>query len=156
MTRETFTIAVMAFLGGVPAPASPILIPEQLVRLAIYTPQPVYSAYARGRRITGNGLFILRIQIQTGRVKDVQIAHSTGSELLDSAATRALQQWRFKPGALPPIRVQLPNRKDAFANEDSLIRIPMSFVLTRNGVITKGSHTGLSIREAMSRDAQIR
>ena len=35
-------------------------------------------------------------------------------------------------------------------------RMPVSFVLGKNGVITKGSHKGLPVREAVSRDTQDR
>ncbi len=109
-----------------------------------------------GAPISRNGRWyvILRVRIRTGLVKDVQADRSTGSDLLDFAAIRALQQWRFKSDALPPIKVELPQRKDAFATEDSFVRVPVSFVLVEHGVITKGKHKGLSVREAMSRDAQ--
>jgi hypothetical protein len=61
---------------------STILTPEQAIKLAIYTPQPVYPLYARSRYITGDGDFRLRIQIRTGLVKNVKIARSTGWSIL--------------------------------------------------------------------------
>jgi len=152
--RTAFTIVMISLLGSALALASPILTPEQWVKLAIYTPQPAYPVYARSRHITGDGEFRLRIQIRTGRVKEVQVKRSTGSEILDSAAISALQRWRFKPGALPAIKIERPQLKDSLATEDSFLNVPMSFAVTRNGVIIKGRHSGLSVHEVMSRDRQ--
>jgi len=120
MTRATFTIAVALLCST--ASAGP---------WAIYSVQPEYPAVARASHMKGDGVFILRVQIRTGLVKDVQVAQSTGWSILDSAAIRALKQWRFKPGAanLSPIKVQAPNRKDAFAAEDSLVKLPVHFVM---------------------------
>jgi TonB family protein len=93
----------------------------------MHSPAPKYPTDAQARHITGAGVFVLRVQIRTGRVKEVVVARSTGHSTLDDAASRALIQWRFKPGVLPPIKEILPNLQDPFATEDSLIKIPVSF-----------------------------
>jgi TonB family protein len=118
---KLFTIAAIAFVCGT-ALAGP---------WAIYAPKPEYPAVARASRMKGDGVFILRVQIRTGLVKDVQVAQSTGWSILDAAAKRALKQWRFRPGPanLSPIKVQSPNRKDAFAAEDSFVKLPVHFVM---------------------------
>lgn len=67
-------------------------------------------------------------------MKRVDIIRSTGDRRLDDAAVTALRKWQFKPGALP-LDPELVH--DAFAKEDYIIRVPISFVLARNGVITK-------------------
>jgi hypothetical protein len=36
-----------------------------------YAPKPEYSQFARAHGMKGDGVFILRVQIRTGRVKDV-------------------------------------------------------------------------------------
>jgi len=95
------------------------------------TPRPDYPIEARRRRIEGQGYFLLRVQIRTGLVKTVVMKRSTGSELLDSSAVSALKRWRFKPGVLPPISVELPKQKDPHAKEDSFVGIPINFVLSR-------------------------
>ena len=79
--------------------------------------------------MTGDGLFLMRVQIRTGLVKDVRIAHSTGWSILDAAAIRALKQWRFRPGpaGLKPIKEQLPKLKDPYAAEDSFVKLPVHF-----------------------------
>jgi TonB family protein len=109
-----------------------IAAPTTLARpYAIYAPKPEYPLFARAHGMKGDGLFVLRVQIRTGLVKDVQVVHSTGWSILDSAAKRALMQWRFKPGTanLSPIKVQLPNLKDAFATEDSFVKLPVHLVM---------------------------
>jgi TonB family protein len=72
---------------------------------------------ARLRHAQGQGLLLLWVHIQTGLVKAVTVEHTTGSQLLDAAAVAALNLWRFKPGALPPVSVESPKIKDALANE---------------------------------------
>jgi TonB family protein len=96
---------------------------------AVHTVQPRYPATALARRATGTGIFVMRVQIKTGRVKAVDVARTTGHSDLDAAAVDALKQWRFKPGVLPPIKQILPHRKDPFATEDSLMKVPVRFTL---------------------------
>jgi TonB family protein len=99
----------------------------------IYAPKPEYPSQARAQGIRGDGLFILRVQIRTVLVKDVLVVSSTGWSILDSAAIRALKQWRFKPGTanLSPIKVQFPKLKDPLATEDSFVKLPVHFVMGR-------------------------
>jgi len=130
-TRMKSALALIVFCAALRVTAAPAFTPEQALKLAIYTPMPVYPIAARVSHIGGDGTFILRISIRTGLVKDVQVERSTGEALLDSAATRALKKWRFKPGILPSIKVELPQRKDDFATEDSLIRVPVHFFMRR-------------------------
>ena len=106
-------------------------------RLTISTPQPEYPQAARLLRITGNGLFIMRVQIASGRVKQVTVLRTTGNNLLDAAAIKGLTQWQFKPGALPSIKRHYPSTKEP--NEECLIPVPVDFVLVKNGVIMKGT-----------------
>ena len=94
-----------------------------------YSPMPEYPRAARAHHITGAGVFVMRVEIRTGRVKRVIVAHSTGNSLLDSTASKALSEWRFKPGALPSIKELWPNRPDPFAAEDSFIKIPIRFTM---------------------------
>ena len=105
-------------------------LPTNLTAKAIYSPRPEYPTVARLYHMSGGGVFVLRVQIRTGLVKDVVIERSTGWTILDYTAKRALKQWRFKPGAsnLPPIKVELPQLKDPFATEDSFVRVPIHFV----------------------------
>jgi Gram-negative bacterial TonB protein C-terminal len=104
-----------------------IVTEEQTKRLIVSARRPEYPLIARLRHAQGQGLFLLRVHIQTGFVKAVTVEHTTGSQLFDVAAEAALNLWRFKPGALPPISVELPKSKDALANEDSFVRVPVNF-----------------------------
>ena len=104
---------------------------------AISTPQPTYPEAARLQRITGLGYFKVRVRTATGLVKQVSVLRSTGNQLLDAAAIKALSQWRFKAGVLPSTKRLHPSSHDPFANEDLLIAVPVHFQLQRNGVVTK-------------------
>jgi TonB family protein len=66
-------------------------------RYFVSGPHPDYPYEARLKRLTGAGLFELRID-KTGTVKEIVIVKSTGHQLLDQAAMRGFIQWRFKPG----------------------------------------------------------
>ncbi len=98
-------------------------------RFAVYTPKPQYPAEALAHHISASGMFVIRVHVKTGLVVSAWAAQGTGSPLLDSAAIRALSQWRFKPGALTPIGVVAPQRHDSFGKEDALLKVPISFVL---------------------------
>jgi hypothetical protein len=41
--------------------------------VAIYAAKPQYTQFAADHHIEGDGLFIMRVQIRTGLVKDVQV-----------------------------------------------------------------------------------
>ena len=108
--------------------------------MVISTPRPEYPFEARLHWVEGSGSFLLRVQIRTGLVKTVMIEHSTGSQLLDSSAVTALKAWRFKPGVLRPINVELPKRKDPLAKEDSFVRVPVNFVMKRLPFVPGPTH----------------
>ena len=59
-----------------------------------------YPIEARRARITGSGVFEMRIDPKTGRVKGVLVVQSTGSQILDWAAVRGFSHFRFKSGAI--------------------------------------------------------
>jgi TonB family protein len=98
-------------------------------RWVMRSPTPQYPVAAREHHITGAGIFVVRVQIKTGRVKEVIVARSTGHAILDNAATKTLREWRFKPDTLPSIKEMFPNRQDPFATEDSLIKVPVRFTM---------------------------
>lgn len=100
-------------------------------KFAIYTPKPQYPPEAVAHHLTASGVFVIRVHAKTGVVVSAWAAQSTASSLLDSAAIRALSQWRFKPGALTPVGVVAPQRHDSFGKEDALLRVPITFTLPR-------------------------
>jgi TonB family protein len=109
--------------------ASPVITGEEVSKLAIAKPEPGYPLTARALHITGSGTFILHIQVRTGLVRYVDVQHSTGSALLDSAAIAALKKWRFKPDTLPVIAKMRLHHSYPYPTEDSLARVPITFSL---------------------------
>ena len=85
-----------------PSPTPPHLAftPAQAARASAYTPRPDYPSRARALHIKGSGIFRLLVSVQTGLVKSLGVEHSTGSEILDTAAVNTLRRWRFKPDIL--------------------------------------------------------
>ena len=124
----------MAQLPSLPPLLKPVtMTQEQLGKFATHKPRPDYPVQARARHLTGAGLFIMLVTRQTGIVKDVQIAQSTGSPLLDSAAINAFKQWRFKPGAISSTKIHqldLPEGS-VIQPKDYPIRVPVNFVMSR-------------------------
>jgi TonB family protein len=59
-----------------------------------------YPIEARRAGISGSGMFEMRINPKTGRVKGVLVVQSTGSQILDWAAARGFSHFRFKSGAI--------------------------------------------------------
>jgi TonB family protein len=76
------------------------LTEAQAARLSAYTPKLQYPLDARAHHMTGRGVFDLHVSLQTGGVNYVEIEHSTGHAVLDTAATNTLKTWRFKPQVL--------------------------------------------------------
>ena len=99
--------------------------------LAISAPPPEYPLEARLRHATGSGILLLRVDIKTGRTKQVIIARTTGDKALDAAAVRAFVQWRFKPGVLPHPHVTSIHLNPPLTIEECLIKVPISFTLQR-------------------------
>ncbi|MBQ0784639.1 MAG: energy transducer TonB [Amphritea sp.] len=103
---------------AIPAPeairAAPLYQSNPAFRIP---PQPPkYPRLARKRGIEGQ--VVLRADIgPAGDVLDLLIEQSSGSELLDQAARKAVQQWQFVPGQTNGVAVA------------SYVRIPVDFVL---------------------------
>jgi len=73
---------------------------------AIYAPRPNYPLHARQYHWTGDGLFRCNIR-SDGTVASVDVLRSTGHEMLDRAAIKALRQWRFHPGDMNAIKIPI-------------------------------------------------
>jgi TonB family protein len=129
--RSHYLALALMVTGGTRLVGSPIITGEQAAKLAIATPKPEYPVSARARHITGSGTFILHIHVKTGIVRQVDVEHSTGSKLLDSAAVAGLKNWRFKPGTLPTIAKMRLHRTYPNPTEDSLVRVPIDFTMRR-------------------------
>ena len=75
--------------------------------VAIAAPRPDYPYEARRNRITGSGVMLMNVDRPSGRVTNVEVTQSTGSPILDHAATSAFKRWRFQPGAVSRVRVPI-------------------------------------------------
>jgi periplasmic protein TonB len=86
-----------------PPPLPPVTITAPVRVKASYDPRfadrmmPDYPMAAI--RMEAEGTVVLRVFVGTdGRIKDAQVAASSGNDFLDQAAVRhALRAWRFKP-----------------------------------------------------------
>jgi len=123
--------AIAAALAGSadPLAASVQATAEQVRQWSVFTPKPSYPNAARRQHITGSGLYKLRVLIKTGRVKRIIVLRSTGNKDLDNSAVQTLSQWRFRPGALPSIRLLDPKTKEPHADEEAFVGIPVVFTL---------------------------
>ena len=85
-----------------PAPRAIVSVPSTLgtevdeVAEPIYNPPPVYPAAAIAARLEGRVLLEISID-SVGNVKQVRVATSSGTPLLDDTAVAAVRQWRFRP-----------------------------------------------------------
>ena len=103
----------------------------EVKRLAVRTPPPDYPLEARKRCIAGHGVFLLRVQIGSGRVTQVIVGLSTGSGILDDAAVHALSQWQFRPGAVPYRKITSVPMSPPQTSEEALVKVPVTFTLTK-------------------------
>ena len=75
--------------------------------VAINAPRPEYPDEARRNYTTGRGIVEMTVDPATGAVTHVEIAQSTGSALLDNAATIAFRRWRFRAGTVTRVRTPI-------------------------------------------------
>ncbi len=62
-------------------------------------PPPPYPDLAR--RLGFSGIVLLEVLVDTGgSAANISLLHSSGHAILDRAATRAIQHWRFRPGSI--------------------------------------------------------
>ncbi len=83
----------------------------------LHNPRPPYPRLARQQRIQGRVLLEVRVSAE-GLPLTVALRSSSGSDLLDQAASEAVHKWRF-----------VPARRGGRAVE-ALVEIPIRFVLT--------------------------
>ncbi len=77
---------------------------EELIRNTLASPGPAYPEAAQKAKMTGSGLYELRIN-KAGMITSVVIIKSSGNDVLDKAAKTTFRRWRFKPGVFTSVRV---------------------------------------------------
>jgi TonB family protein len=101
--------------------------PPDISGLVIDAPTPEYPDDFQRRRIGGTGVFLLRVQIKSGRVSQVLIGQSTGAPPLDAFAVKALRAWRFKPGAVPYRKITSVRMSPPQTEGETLVKVPVMF-----------------------------
>jgi TonB family protein len=101
---KLFLFAVL--LTGVSA-LSPLYGMDQPKAQVVFALRPMKPVEAIRLRLAGSGVFLLKVDIKTGKVTSVKVVKSTGHELLDHSAIQALQKWRYAPGAVREVRVPI-------------------------------------------------
>jgi TonB family protein len=77
---------------------------EELLRNALASPGPAYPEEAQKAKMSGSGVYELRIN-KGGTINSVAIVKSSGRDVLDKAATTTFRRWRFKPGIFTSVRI---------------------------------------------------
>jgi TonB family protein len=90
-------------------------------------PKPENPYEGQRRQPHGTGAFLLRTNIQSGRVTQVIVGQTTGYALLDAAALKALRQWQFKPGVLVHTEITKPRLNPPISKEQCLVLVPVTF-----------------------------
>lgn len=85
-------------------PGATALVPPGWGAPGLANPPPVYPIAARRRGVEGR--VVLRVSVAAdGAVEQVAVATSSGYALLDRAAQRAVERWRFVPGRIAGVPV---------------------------------------------------
>ncbi len=72
----------------------------------IFKPNIQYPYEAKRARVTGSGVVIVQVS-SSGSVTGTSMGKSTGSPILDNAATSAFRSARFKPGTVPTVKIPI-------------------------------------------------
>lgn len=72
----------------------------------IFKPTVVYPYEARRMKATGSGVIVVSVS-PSGSVTDASMGQSTGSSILDNAATSTFRSARFKPGTAPKVKIPI-------------------------------------------------
>jgi len=105
-TNTNRTVAPIARSRPVGAPGGTMSMSSART-VAISAPRPEYPYEARRARLTGSGIAVMTVDPSSGAVTNVVMAQSTGSPVLDNAATSAFRRWRFKPGTVAKVRTPI-------------------------------------------------
>lgn len=72
----------------------------------IFKPNIQYPYEAKRSKITGSGVVVVSVS-PSGSVNSAEMGKSTGSPILDNAATSAFRSARFKPGTVPTVKIPI-------------------------------------------------
>jgi TonB family protein len=66
----------------------------------------VVPKHPRGR-LTGSGVFDMKFDYESGRLREIHVVQSTGQPKLDANTIAALKQWRAKPRSVHILRLPI-------------------------------------------------
>jgi TPR repeat protein len=90
------------------APAGTITVQEAVQKnLLLAAPKPDYPVEARSRRITGNGVFDLIFDFESGNLREVRVVKNIDDHTLSGYAIGSLKLWKAKPRSIHVLRVPL-------------------------------------------------
>jgi periplasmic protein TonB len=92
-------LSLVVVAASPPAAAGP---PQQAMG-----PRPAYPSDMKNHHIGGSGVFLLHVDVKTGKVRDVTVEKSTGHSELDTSAVAALRRWTFVPNTVAD-KVRIP------------------------------------------------
>jgi TonB family protein len=72
-------------------------VPHDREPIVIKRVEPIYPQIAKSAGLTGTVLVAALVD-RCGKVRDVAVEKSCGTNALDDAAVAAVRQWRFRPG----------------------------------------------------------
>jgi len=99
---------------GIPVP----IVPPQFGAAYLSNPKPVYPPLAK--KIGMEGKVMLKVLVsREGNVLDIEIAESSGYQILDKAAAEAVKKWRFVPA------------RQGDSPLDAWVQVPMVFNLKK-------------------------
>ena len=130
MTRISILAVSLALAASAGAQASTPAVKVHLAKDVVsYAPNPEYPLGALLRHTTGSGVFIMCVNIKSGRVRAAIVAQTTDDRALDAAAVKAFIRWRFKPNAFfhrdaPSVHLTPPLTKEEF-----LVKVPVTFAM---------------------------
>lgn len=85
----------------------PIPKPTKGRAAMIFKPRIQYPYEARRAGMTGSGIILVEVNPATGEVISTRMGKSTGSAILDQAATNAFRHARFTKGTVSPIKIPI-------------------------------------------------
>jgi protein TonB len=92
--------------------------PPEFGAAYLNNPKPEYPAFARRMRM--EGMVMLKVLVgRQGTALKVEVAHSSGYEILDKAAAGAVKNWRFVPA------------KHGDSPFDEWVQVPVAFSLIK-------------------------
>lgn len=96
------------------------------VQVDVYVPKPQgivkfvspeYPSKLATTGVSGNGLFLVKVNPKTGQVDEVKVLRSCGYSLLNELAAKALLQWTFQPGSAAQLKVPVEFRTHGFSRD---------------------------------------